>query len=563
MHKRGISAIVSTMLITALTIAECFCFSIPSHAENAAEESIDDTKIDEDILRIDILPKVEDMPEPVVLPELAPPVKDLIEIPLDVPSDDPSNGSTSDNTEEEDDDREKVDEETATMYSVSFRLHMSYEENEDSANSGSTGDLYFDEIIIDDATDSTEERTAGYEDRDDSKLEGDEFTVKNNVSDSMSALPGIKEIATVYPSFNPIRQYIVWYYVSSDDSGVYAEGEVKTRSKKIENQDAGVKQDEPKPVTFTPDVTIDIQATCDTSKFIDNGEVQTLGGFSITVNDNNPIVNVITSFFYDAFGKFIEMKEVHAGENGQGTFFDHNGVHYWVNIDAAYVRTNTLDNLRIPFIFDNKEIEPKDIKVSVIDDNGNIISSVNNLVINNEPQLFAPTNKRVVKRDITLEAGSTVQNYDGETITNDDIKVIKGSLLEGHELVDVVINGSQSSIGSSSNEITSYRIVDEEGNDVTDYYNVKCVKGKLILVDGNNGNPPTTVSEELKKDKKDILEDKKALKKYGAANTVLGDNRVARISKTSDTTFIGLRLMIILIAATIGTYLLKTNKTEF
>ena len=182
----------------------------------------------------------------------------------------------------------------------------------------------------------------------------------------------------------------------------------------------------------------------------------------------------------------------------------------------------------------------------------------------------APPRFKVTQRDLTIEAGTTVQNYSGKTITNQNVEITSGSLLKGHSLVDVVINGSQSGIGSSVNEITSYRIVDEKGNDVTKYYDVKCVNGKLVLVDGNNSNNdnsksndstddklPPKGTKEKKNQKKTVVIGGKAMEKTSAENDnqILGVSRLARMSKTFDASNINLSVMIILIAAGFAIYL--------
>ena len=180
---------------------------------------------------------------------------------------------------------------------------------------------------------------------------------------------------------------------------------------------------------------------------------------------------------------------------------------------------------------------------------------------------------KVTSRKITIEAGTTVQNYSGQTITNKNVEITSGSLLKGHSLVDVVINGSQSGIGSSVNEITSYRIVDEYGNDVTKYYNVECVNGRLVLVDGHNskksGNsgdvnaPVTTGIKEKTLPKKAVIIGGKAMEKTSSENNkILGVSRIARMSKTFDESNINLRLLIILLATGTAIYLSQIKVKE-
>jgi hypothetical protein len=207
----------------------------------------------------------------------------------------------------------------------------------------------------------------------------------------------------------------------------------------------------------------------------------------------------------------------------------------------------------------------------VVDDKGNVISSIpSSQIAKKEPS----TNQfEVTSRKITIEAGTTVQNYSGETIINKNVTITSGSLLKGHSLVDVVINGSQSGIGSSVNEITSYRIVDENGNDVTKYYNVECVNGRLVLVDGHNskksGNsdddstPATTGIKEKALPKKAVIIGGKAMEMTSSENNkILGVSRIARMSKTFDESSINLRLLIILLAAGTAIYLSQIKVKE-
>lgn len=582
MRKRGLSAIVPIILIAGLTIAEVFCSSVPTHAKEdnsnlqnetasngnttlndnpvvkrpeqtktgndeptyTAKTSIDNSSstptkelITKELYTKESEPKVPDKPiEP--LPEI--PVKEEYkEVEYPVPEDLPSPR-------------------------VTFRILDSSEGDIDSSVAYSTGNSYIAEIEIDGAIGEKAENKFSPSTSDDSNIKISGITLQNEIASSLNSYPTEDDIKK-YCSFNPKTQYVAWYYINADYyDDIYVDGVIRTRTTPVEEEPVAEKEPavEKKP-EFVPDVTIKIETTCDISEFEYDGEEHYFGGFSITVEDNDPLVNSVTTFF-DALGNFVS-KKVNAGENGSGTYFEHNNIRYWVNIDAAYIRAKQVaafDN--IPFIFNNEVIEPKDIVVKVVDDAGNVISSVPTTQI---AQNKASSQKKlkVTPRKLTIEAGTTVQNYSGNTITNKEVKITSGSLLKGHELVDVVINGSQSGIGSSVNEITSYRIIDENGNDVTSYYDVKCTNGKLVLVDGNNGNNSkssndtttdtapvsTTKAKDKNLPKKALIIGGKTLEKTSSKNddNVLGKTRLARMSKTYDASNTGIKLWIILIAA--------------
>ena len=179
------------------------------------------------------------------------------------------------------------------------------------------------------------------------------------------------------------------------------------------------------------------------------------------------------------------------------------------------------------------------------------------------PQKPSTTKVNVKQRSITIEAGTTVKNYDGSTITNDNVTITSGSLMEGHRLVNVVINGSQTGIGSSKNEITSYMIVDENGKDVTSLYNVKCVNGKLELVgtgDDTDSDPgdPNTASASYK-----TTTIAKSMEKNDAEVTVLGaTKKLPRMGQTGDNTNIMQRTVIIVICCAVSLLLYAKRERE-
>ena len=602
MRKRGISAVVPAVLIAVMTIAECFCSSVPTHAQEAnndlqssaastgstskdyekkievkteqnntekdntthiATTSIDNSSKEPEKENLDIPAKqpvndTKEIDQPKKIPQLIKREEFSIDEDQDGKEQDEEDSGDSGQGPQEENPGEGDTKESPKL-NVTFRILDSTEGEIDESTAYSTGNSYIAEIEVNDAIEEgiRSKFTPSVSDGgNNDNTEG--IILQNSVASSLSRYPTADEIKEKC-SFDPNTQYIAWYYINSEYyDDIYVDGVIRKRSIPIISNG---------PV---PDVTIHIETACNTPAFEYDGEDHYIGGFNITVADNNSTTNYVTSFF-DALGRLIK-QEVHAGENGSGTYFSHNGIRYWVNIDAAYVVAKQIGSYEIPFIFDNKVIAPENIVVKVVDDKGNVISSIpSTQIAKKEP---SSNQFKVTSRKITIEAGTTVQNYSGETITNKNVTITSGSLLKGHSLVDVVINGSQSGIGSSVNEITSYRIVDENGNDVTKYYDVKCVNGKLVLVDGHNSKkssnsnddstPVTTGIKEKALPKKAVIIGGKTMEKTSSENNnkILGVSRIARMSKTFDESNINLRLLIILLAAGTAIYLSQIKVKE-
>lgn len=68
---------------------------------------------------------------------------------------------------------------------------------------------------------------------------------------------------------------------------------------------------------------------------------------------------------------------------------------------------------------------------------------------------------------------------EGKTLTCDSVSILFGQLVEGHVLEAHAV-GSITVEGTTENVIdeTTLRIVDRNGNDVTDCYKITCVAGK-------------------------------------------------------------------------------------
>ena len=87
----------------------------------------------------------------------------------------------------------------------------------------------------------------------------------------------------------------------------------------------------------------------------------------------------------------------------------------------------------------------------------------------------------VKKIELTIVAGSKREVFEqGKTLTYDKYE-LQGSLLSGHRIEECVVIGSASGIGSVDNLISSVKIVDGSGNDVSHLYNINRVAGTLTL----------------------------------------------------------------------------------
>ena len=79
---------------------------------------------------------------------------------------------------------------------------------------------------------------------------------------------------------------------------------------------------------------------------------------------------------------------------------------------------------------------------------------------------------------ITVTAASDSKTYDGTALMKDDYSMT-GTLAAGDQIT-VIVSGSQTNAGTSENKVTSVKIMHGEF-DVTDYYDVTRVDGKLVV----------------------------------------------------------------------------------
>ena len=362
----------------------------------------------------------------------------------------------------------------------------------------------------------------------------------NVVSQSLNTLPTTEQIQDVRSDFDPSIHYIQWYVIKNIDYYMHVDGVIRTRLgsenpseasseastesgsesssnassealSEISNEASTSASSEASSESSSAassassseaeedveaDITIELETILGNPVVPDDGEKHLVGeGFKIKIIDNKEPEN-LTEKIYDAFGKFLKTNVITvSAADGDGTTFEYKHRQYWISVDAAYAYVTAKDiserGLTIPFIFDGKAIEPENITVGVVDKVTGMISALKS---ESGVEVKARQAAVDVSEVLTLEAGSTVKNDDGKTLTNDDYKIIDGSLKDGHHISSVVFNGSQTGVGESSNEITSVVILDSQGNDVTSQYVIKCVKGKLMLVEGGSSTSAYTDS---------------------------------------------------------------------
>ncbi len=333
----------------------------------------------------------------------------------------------------------------------------------------------------------------------------DGFTASNDVTSILNKVPTENDIKGVVPDFDPQQHYVVWYvikesYTVGDNSDVLVHVDGVIRDRQEQKEVEPEPEEEPKEIHYTtgdPDHDKRLEKIESTIKVINivpqyrdangvemkdieyDGEKHLVGGFDIVVVDTNR--NVLAEFMHDMFGNLLYSK-VYAEDDR--TTFEYKGETFYVNVTSAYM--TVVDKIQgdIQFYSGKNKISFDDIVVT--DVRGKPLNT--DIIASAGPILGPGDSERidVKKRNLVIEAGSTVRNDNGTTITNDTYKIVEGSLAKGHRIDSVVFNGSQTGVGYSTNEITSLVIVDEKGKDVTKkYYHIEYVPGKLQLVDGS------------------------------------------------------------------------------
>ncbi|MBQ8432914.1 MAG: hypothetical protein IJX28_08535 [Clostridia bacterium] len=94
----------------------------------------------------------------------------------------------------------------------------------------------------------------------------------------------------------------------------------------------------------------------------------------------------------------------------------------------------------------------------------------------------------IVPIRLVVSSKSAEKIFDGTPLTNPEYLITFGRLLEGHSL-QVQVSGEQTEVGSSQNGFLVTGIVDANGNDVTQYYDVELKPGTLTVLSDPNADP--------------------------------------------------------------------------
>jgi uncharacterized protein YnzC (UPF0291/DUF896 family) len=116
------------------------------------------------------------------------------------------------------------------------------------------------------------------------------------------------------------------------------------------------------------------------------------------------------------------------------------------------------------------------ISVKIFDDNGRDVTGDYNIICN-------PGKLTVVQQEITVTSADGQKLYDQSPLVKNEFTV-SPNFPEGFR-VEPSITGSQTEPGNSKNNVDSYKVYDQNGNDVTDKFNVTVEEGDLTVYDGN------------------------------------------------------------------------------
>jgi hypothetical protein len=90
----------------------------------------------------------------------------------------------------------------------------------------------------------------------------------------------------------------------------------------------------------------------------------------------------------------------------------------------------------------------------------------------------------VKPRALEILAASAQKPYDGTPLEcHGYTAIIRGRLVEGHYIAEIVCTGKITEVGTCVNEIYKIVIEDENGVDVTDNYDIRKLPGSLTVLD--------------------------------------------------------------------------------
>ena len=115
-------------------------------------------------------------------------------------------------------------------------------------------------------------------------------------------------------------------------------------------------------------------------------------------------------------------------------------------------------------------------KIHVYDENGNDVTSRFDFLLVGTPLTVTP-------KALELTAGSAEKYYDGEPLTSDEYQITGGALARGHSIKECAIIGTVTDVETVKNRIVKVVIVDQNGKDVTDNYNLTFIDGQLEVLE--------------------------------------------------------------------------------
>ena len=214
-----------------------------------------------------------------------------------------------------------------------------------------------------------------------------------------------------------------------------------------------------------------------------------VAGFGGSLSEPGIATSTIESFtIYDALGNDVTDQFIITARTGilqlyqyqlnlytsssskvyDGTALTNNGWYYTGTLGPGH----TIQHIEFLGSQTNVGTSKNRATLTIVDEHGVDITS-QYLITNNYGNLS------VTSRSIKIESASSVKIFDGSALINHDYGFIEGSLASG-ETIEVIITGSQTSIGSSVNTISSIRIINN-GVDVTNNYSIETIEGVLTV----------------------------------------------------------------------------------
>ena len=85
----------------------------------------------------------------------------------------------------------------------------------------------------------------------------------------------------------------------------------------------------------------------------------------------------------------------------------------------------------------------------------------------------------IKRHPLTVTANSAEQTYNGKPLTDDGFSF--DQIADGDRIESAKVTGSQTDAGSSPNEVSGAKVVNQDDEDVTDCYDITCVSGTLSV----------------------------------------------------------------------------------